>query len=361
MPSIHRSIVRIVGTLILWLPAGLAEAQEQDQETIPLIASQTEAVPEKTRRPFQRRLMRDDITVRIKNLRLDSGGKIRLVYGVPNGAKEVPAVVVMDVEANRLANSSNLNLHGATKSQNRDYRHIAYLFRSPFGSHMLGSGFAVAYVVADDLETLRSARTNDWIGIFNRVRDLKPVTPDNVFLFSTREYANLSLYLSSKYRFSGLILEEPSYLLFSSRSYESVLEKCKTLDSREIWNRTDPTREFVYEKVLERISSPIMLIRNPQSRAYHLNEKTLIPKLEQVRAFYETAEIMGPGRALTVFGGNPDSGILEISPEVAYHQNTVNEWVDTIIHYMRMNSSVDPVALRDPSELSRTKSLPGRN
>lgn len=303
--------------------------------------------------PFRRRIMRDDVTIRIKNLRLDSGGKVRLVYGIPKNAKNVPAVFVLDVESNTMANDDDIILPGATERQKRDLRQVSYLLKSPFGSNILGNGFAVAYLAADDLETLRSARTADWIGVFERVRGLKAVDPNNIFLFSTREYANLSVFLSSKYNFSGFILEEPAYMLFSKNTYENILGSSDKLSSEEIWRRTDPTREFRYEQVLSKISTPIMLIRNPDSQAYAFNQKTLIPKLEKANAHFETVEVRGTGRSLTIFGGNAQNGVIEVLPKVSYYPNTVTKWVDEIITYMRINSSVDPVALRDPSQFRR--------
>lgn len=314
------------------------------------VASSTvSAKPEKAS-PFRRRILREDVTIRSKPLRLDSGGKIRLVYGAPKGAKNVPAVFVLDVETNRMANNTSIRLLGQSKARIREYQQASYLLRSPFGSNMLGNGFAVAYIVADDLETLRSARTADWIGIFNRVRDLRNVDPNNVFLFSTREYANLSVFLTSRYNFSGFILEEPSYLLFTSKTHRNVIGRSRSLSSEEIWQRTDPTREYIYERVLGRISTPIMLIRNPDSPAYDFTEKTLIPKLEQANAYFETVEIRGPGRNLKIFGEIGESGVLDVTPEIGYYAPTVSKWVDEIIAYMRINSSVDPVALRDPAE-----------
>ena len=55
--------------------------------------------------PFRRRVMREDIVVRFKPLRLESGNKITLVYGVPKNAKSCPAVFVLDSEANAMANA----------------------------------------------------------------------------------------------------------------------------------------------------------------------------------------------------------------------------------------------------------------
>jgi len=346
--------------LVALMCVNLSAQKEEDwsefDTSIETVAPSTEpnsdtirAKPEKAS-PFRRRIVREDVTIRTKPLRLDSGGKIRLVYGVPKKAKNVPAVFVLDIESNRMANNSNLRLRGYSKAKIKEFQQASYLLKSPFGSNMLGTGFAVAYIVADDLKTIRSARSADWIGIFNRVRDLKQVDPNNVFLFSTREYANLSLYLTSRYNFSGFILEEPSYLLFSTKTHQKVLDRSRTLSSNEIWQRTDPTREFVYERVISRISTPIMLIRNPDSKAYHLTEKTLIPKLEQANTFYETVEIRGPGRNLTIFGDLGESGVLDVSPEIGYYAPTVSKWVDEIIAYMRINSSVDPIALRDPSD-----------
>lgn len=308
-----------------------------------------------TRAPFRRRIMREDITIRIKKLRLDSGEKISLVYGMPKKAKNVPAVFVLDVETNSMANSVGLFLPGQSRAKKKEMQQASYLLKSPFGSNMLGNGFAVAYIVADDLEAIRSARTNDWVGIFDRLRDLRQVDDSNVFLFSTREYANLSVFLTSKYRFSGFILEEPTYMLFTKRTFEDVIKKSDALTPEEIWSKTDPTREFRYEQVLSRVSSPMLLIRNPDSQAYAFNQKTLIPKLNQVNAMYETVEVRGPGRALTVFGGSARSGVIEVSPEVSYYAPTVSKWVDEMIMYMRINSSVDPIALRDPSDYRKWK------
>ncbi|MDQ8182058.1 hypothetical protein [Pelagicoccus sp. SDUM812005] len=305
--------------------------------------------------PFRRRIMREDVTIRSKTLRLGSGKKVRLVYGIPKKAKNVPAVFVLDVETNALANASSIRSFAMTKKQQRDYLEASYLLRSPFGSNMLGNGFAVAYIVADDLETLRSARTPDWIGIFDRVRDLKAVDGNNVFLFSTREYANLSVYLTSRYNFSGFILEEPGYLLFSNKTHEDVIKKSERLSSEEIWRSTDPTREFVYEQVFSRINTPIMLIRNPDSNGYAFSEKTLISKLNQTRSYYETIEVRGIGRDLTVFGGSSETGVIDVTPKVSYYAPTVSKWVSEIIAYMRINSSVDPVALRDPSNMRSWK------
>ncbi len=303
--------------------------------------------------PFRRRIMREDITIRIKTLRLDSGKKVNLVYGIPKKAKNVPAVFVMDVETNVLSSGPGFALPGASKRQQQEFKQASYLLKSPFGSNMLGNGFAVAYVVAEDLETLRSARTPDWVGIFNRVRDLKAVDGNNVFLFSTREYANLSVFLTSKYNFSGFILEEPGYMLFSSNKHEDVIKKSDRLSPEEIWNKTDPTREFVYEEVFNRINTPMMIIRNPDSQGYAFSQKTLISKLDQTNSYYETIEIRGSGRSLTVFGGNTNSGVIDVSPKVSYYSPTVSKWVSEIITYMRINSSVDPIALRDPTQMRR--------
>ncbi|MDQ8200330.1 hypothetical protein QEH56_19355 [Pelagicoccus enzymogenes] len=345
--------------------ASLAQEQDEDwsefETSVETIAQDeleesntTAAYPDEPP-PFRRRIMREDITVRSKNLRLDSGKKIRLVYGTPKKAQNVPAVFVLDIETNILANAPTFRGLNSTKRQQRDFLDASYLLRSPFGSNMLGNGFAVAYIVADDLETIRSARTPDWIGIFDRVRDLKPVDGNNVFLFSTREYANLSVYLTSRYNFSGFILEEPGYLLFSSKTHEDVIRKSDKLSSEEIWRRTDPTREFVYEKVFSRIRTPIMLIRNPDSAGYAFSEKTLISKLNQTRSYYETIEVRGMGRDLTVFGGSTNSGVIDVSPKVSYYPPTVSKWVYEIISYMRINSSVDPVALRDPANMRSWK------
>lgn len=328
---------------------GDADAEPQAPSTATVLAARDHAAARPEKVPFRRRILRDDVTIRTKQLRLDSGGKVRLVYGYPRKTKNAPAVFVLDVETNVLANAPGLFIPGASKKQRREFRETSYLLRSPFGSNLLGNGFAVAYIVADDLQTIRSARTPDWVGILNRVRDLRQVDDNNVFLFSTREYANLSLYLTSQYNFSGLVLEEPSYLLFSRQTHENVIDKSDVLSPEEIWRRTDPSRAYKYLEVLSRINTPIMLIRNPDSQAYAFNQKTLIPKLVEAQAYFETIEVRGPGRSLTVFGGSARSGVMDVAPEVSYHASTVSKWVEEIVAYMRVNSSAEAVALRDPT------------
>lgn len=291
--------------------------------------------------------MREDITIRIKTLRLDSGEKVRLVYGAPKKAQVCPTVFVLDVEANAIANRAGVGFPGMSKRARDELKQAGYLLKSPFGSNLLGNGFAVAYVVAEDLADIRSARTADWMGILDRVRNLKQVDPDSMFLLSTREYANLSTYLASKYAFSGFILEEPNYLLFSRQTYESVVERSDALTPEEIWARTDPSKANMYLQIFSQIHCPIMLIRNANSPAYAFNEKTLIPKLQEANAYVEQVKIPGPVRNLTTFGSS--NGVLELPPEISYYVSNVSEWVGEMITYIRMNSSTEAVALRDPS------------
>ena len=297
--------------------------------------------------PFRRLIMREDITIRIKKLKLESGKKVTLVYGTPRNVKNVPAVFIIDVETSSIANHYSLIHPGLSKKNRDELNYAAYLLRSPFGSNFLGNGFAVAYIVPEDLDSLRTARTKDWLEAFERIRNLKEVDEESFFLFSTREYANLSVYLASQYSFSGFILEEPEYMLFSRKTYDSVIRRSDRLSTDEIWQRTDPTRADKYYSILSRITAPIMLIRNANSRASDFNDKTLIPKLVEANTYFETIEVSGAARSLTVFGGG--RGVIEIEPEVSYYPSNVSLWLDEMITYMKVNSSTTPLALRDPA------------
>ena len=117
-----------------------------------------------------------------------------------------------------------------------------FLLTCRFGSNFLGQGFVVAYAVAKDLASLRSARTSDWVEMFDEIRDQKEVDESSFFLMSTKEYANLSIYLASTYSFSGFILEEPHYMLFTRQTHKDVIQESKWLTSEQIWRRTDPSR-----------------------------------------------------------------------------------------------------------------------
>ncbi len=230
--------------------------------------------------PFRRGIFKDDIQIKSKQVRLESKKKISLVWGRPKKAKLAPAVFIIDVESAALSNQPSRRFFGHAKSRRvRKENEARYLLTSPFGSNLLGQGFIVAYAVAKDLDTLRSARTSDWIDIFDEIRDLKEVDESSFFLMSTKEYANLSVYLASLYSFSGFILEEPHYMLFSRQTHQDVIEDSTLLTSEQIWNRTDPTRREFYHKILSNIYSPIMIIRAEDSPAYDFNEKTLITSL----------------------------------------------------------------------------------
>jgi len=294
--------------------------------------------------PFQQKIRRSELSISIRNIRLKSGKQVTLVYAAPKKAQKVPAVFLLDVEAINLSNNSPAVAYGSRYEQKRLQR-TRYLLRSPFATNLLGNGFAVAYLVAEDVRDLRSARSGDWMGVFEKVRDMRQVDIDSFFLLSTREYANLSLFLASRYNFAGVVLETPPYMLFSRDTFEEVVKDSLTLSSREIWNRTDPSREFRYESILSKISSPILLIRNPQSKAYSFNQKTLIAKLDRVEAYYDTVEIPGAGRALKLFGGAKHSGLVDTTPEVVYDPQTISLWVDEIIDYMREYSAARPIAM----------------
>ncbi len=125
--------------------------------------------------------------------------------------------------------------------------------------------------------------------MFDEIRDLKEVDESSFFLMSTKEYANLSIYLASTYSFSGFILEEPHYMLFTRQTHKDVIEESKWLTSEQIWNRgTDPSRREFYHKIFSSIYSPIMIIRAEDSPAYEFNEKTLIDSLRTSNTYFET-------------------------------------------------------------------------
>ncbi len=303
--------------------------------------------PQPLKCPLSKPIMREDIVIHVKTLRLLSGGKVQLVYAAPKKRKHCPAVFIFDTEANILANNSWLDGYALSKKRKRNYKEAAYMRRSPFGSNMLSNGFAVAYVIAKDLKTLKSIRTADWIGLFNRIRDHKQVDSNSVFLFSTREWANSTLYIATKYAFSGFILEEPNYMLFTRKTYESVVRNSERLSSEEIWEKTDPVHKQKYYDIFSQITTPIMLVRNKNSSAHAFTEKTLVPELIKANVYLETFEMDGPARRLTVFGGR--KGVLDLEPEIAYYPRNVIKWSEHVISYMKLNSTTEAIALSEPA------------
>lgn len=342
----------------------VAVAQEEDEwDTFDIEAAQQPGAPAQASAamasgadesvmkqfPFRRRYIREDVTIHVKDLKLASGKRASLIYGAPKGAKDCPAVFVLDVETTTIANEPRGALYGLSEKKRRELLQAGYLSKSPFGSNLIGNGFAVAYLVSDDLDTLRSARTADWIDAMDRVRRVKSVDSRSYFLFSTREYANLAIYLAAKYEFSGVILEEPNYMLFSAKTYDNVIRRADSLTSEEIWSRTDPSREARYQELLSTIGAPILLIRNPASPSYAFNDKTLIPKLQEANVFVETLEVDGPVRDLEIFGGS--EGVIELAPEVAYYPPNTSRLVQGVVNYLRANAATEPLALRDPAHV----------
>ncbi len=295
--------------------------------------------------PFRRGIFKDDIQIKSKQVRLESQKKISLVWGRPKKAKLAPAVFIIDVESAALSNQPSRRFFGRAKSRRAQRENEArYLLTSPFGSNLLGHGFVVAYAVAKDLDTLRSARTTDWIDMFDEIRDLKEVDESSFFLMSTKEYANLSVYLASTYSFSGFILEEPHYMLFTRQTHQDVIEESKWLTSDQIWRRTDPSRRDFYHKIFSNIYSPIMIIRSEDSPAYDFNEKTLIDSLKASNTYFETITLNQVPRRLMPLGDS--DGVMNTEPRVSYNPTSVSTWLEGMINYLKINSDTMPTELQ---------------
>jgi len=295
--------------------------------------------------PIRRLIAADDIRVKTQTIKLQSGKKATLVIGSPKKATTAPAVFVIDVESSSLA-ADPVRWNGpGGKGQQERMKRIRYLLRSPFGSNLLGNGFVVAYLIAEDVEALRSARTLDWLESFEKVRKNKRVDDDSFFLLSTREYANLSLYLASHYNFSGVILEEPHYMLFSKNGYKDIINRSDRMTEDEIWNQSDPTRKAKYQKIFSSIHSPLLLVRSKNTSAYSFNEKTLIPRLIAANTFFEEATVDHPARNLDTLG---QEGVIDGEPNVSYNVASTSQWLEHMLDYLKANSLTQPVELAMP-------------
>jgi len=295
--------------------------------------------------PIRRLISAEDIKVQTRTVRFKSGKKATLVVGSPKKAQTAPAVFVIDVESSALAADPIRWFGKGRKSQEQRAKRIRYLLNSPFGSNLLGNGFVVAYLIAEDIETLRSARTDDWLAAFEKVRNNTKVDEESFFLLSTREYANLSLHLASNYRFTGVILEEPSYMLFSRNPFKGVIERSHDLSEEEIWNQSDPTRKAKYRKVFSTIHSPLLLVRSRNTLAYTFNEKTLIPGLLEANAFFEEATFDSPARQIHTLG---EEGVMNREPKISYNSTSTSLWLEHMLNYLRANSRTEPIELALP-------------
>jgi hypothetical protein len=294
--------------------------------------------------PFQRGLFQDDIIVKSKSIRLQSGKRVNLIWGRPKKAKLAPAVFVIDVESASMTTAPLRGFFNRSKRKERRERETRYLVNSPFGSNLLGQGFIVAYAIGSDLETLRSARVSDWVNMFDQIRDTKEVDENSYFLMSTKEYANLSTYLAGNYSFSGFILEEPHYMLFSRQSYLDIIQQSGELTTEEIWRRTDPSRRNMYEKIFSNIYSPIMLIRAEDSPAFQFSEKTLIDTLRTSNTYFETITLKRSARNIQSM--NTLQGVMDIEPRIRYNAHSISTWLERMINYMKTNSDTMPIELQ---------------
>jgi hypothetical protein len=202
----------------------------------------------------------------------------------------------------------------------------------------------VAYAIGSDLETLRSARVSDWVNMFDQIRDTKEVDENSYFLMSTKEYANLSTYLAGHYSFSGFILEEPHYMLFSRQSHLDIIQQSGELTTEEIWRRTDPSRRNMYEKIFSNIYSPIMLIRAEDSPAFQFSEKTLIDTLRTSNTYLETITLKRSARNIQSM--NTLQGVMDIEPRIRYNAHSISTWLERMINYMKTNSDTMPIELQ---------------
>lgn len=292
--------------------------------------------------PFRRGLFKDDVVIKSRQIKLESGKKVSLVWGRPKNAKVAPAVFIIDVESAALSNAP-APLFFNRRNQRRKELEAKYLLTSPFGSNLLGHGFVVAYAVGKDLSTLRSARKEDWIDMFDKIRDFKEVEDSSFFLMSTKEYANLSVYLASVYSFSGFILEEPHYMLFSRQTHRKIIDESYRYTSEQIWNRTDPSRKDLYHRIFGSIYSPIMIVRVENSPTLDFNEKTLISALKETNTHFETITLPQVPRKLVSL--SESNGVLDTEPRVTYNAPSVSTWLEGMITYLKVNSDTMPVEL----------------
>ena len=87
--------------------------------------------------PFQRGLFQDDIIVKSKSIRLQSGKRVNLILGRPKKAKLAPAVFVIDVESASMTTAPLRGFFNRSKRKERRERETRYLVNSPFGSNLL--------------------------------------------------------------------------------------------------------------------------------------------------------------------------------------------------------------------------------
>ena len=240
-----------------------------------------------------------------EQIRTDRMGWITALCISPEEAKVSPAVVLLDGEFPFVRIPPNrpdeLDL---TEWEGR------YLMRTPLAGYLLGAGYSVIIPEEKTLRRYRRIPSRDWANLLGKFKKLKWIDENSFFMVSTREFAELAFKLAGETEFTGVVVEEPSHMIFGNVEEQSQpvstgrRAPAPLLIAQAPPEGTPPQLEGFtpeiarrYVGYLDRIQSPILMIMAKNSIYADFNSQTLLRVLSAVESDFRVIMLDEPARS----------------------------------------------------------------
>ncbi len=199
--------------------SSLAERAQQEGTQKGLVLAKAQPSTFRLTRRFDKAY----VEFREVQVRTAKAGYISAMTIVPNGQKLPPAAFVLDEECRYLKFPGTIPDEMDTDDFNGPFYGTL-----PLGSHLIGSGFAVAFPTP---RTLRKKEGTvflaDWIALVKRFETEAGIDPGSLFLVATEEHTELALRLAANMTFAGVVIEGPRQMLFAESARKRVEEESK--------------------------------------------------------------------------------------------------------------------------------------
>lgn len=231
---------------------------------------------------------------------------------VPRGQKAPPGVFVLDEECRYLQLPRNI-----PEEADIDVFEGRAYSRMPLGSHLIGSGYAVAFPTPRTMRAEKAPMaTVDWINLVEQFQKKARIDPDSLFLVATHEHAELAMRVASNVRFAGVVIEAPRELMFvelaakreealkkkekpSGRKSKSAQESSSEEDSLVETGPTDVEEKerffhsnshfSYYFSYARSLKEPALIILAKEDPQYERTRKTLLSSLVIAEANFRVA------------------------------------------------------------------------
>lgn len=339
--------------------------------------AQSRSLARTTRRPgsfpIKRKLDPADVLFDSIQVRSARARWIGALIAEPRGAAALPAVFLLDDEVREIRLPTEI-----PEGADSDEFDGSHYIRTPIGSHLLGAGNAVAFVNADTLKRQRAGRIaiSEWTAVLEAFRSRRGIDPESVFIFATREHTELALRLAARVPVAGVIMEEPSSMMFVPPSEAAGELRTKTPAAARVRpdetggeapDRAAFTREIaeVTFAHLKALKGPLLVLMARDVPWAKFNRQTLLPLLAAAKVDFRVVLLDKPVRAKSQ---RPSGGSLSATPMVRgeadeeqrlsanvfdYDEEGMELMIARSLQYMAARSKVMPVALPefDPARL----------